>query len=82
MWAATAATAAAVPGTLALAQGPGQGAQRALFNTKAEAEAAARQFNCKGAHRMGNQWMPCASHAGASGQKAKPSPQHSTPVMP
>jgi hypothetical protein len=35
----------------------------AMYATKAEAEAAAKQhFNCSGAHPMGNQWMPCASH--------------------
>ena len=35
----------------------------ALYATKAEAEAAAKQhFNCTGAHQMGNQWMPCATH--------------------
>ena len=34
----------------------------ALFNTKAEAEAAAKNFNCKGAHKMGDQWMPCKNH--------------------
>ncbi len=34
----------------------------ALFNTKAEAEKAAKQFKCKGAHQMGDKWMPCKSH--------------------
>lgn len=35
----------------------------ALYATKAEAEAAAKQhFNCTGAHAMGKQWMPCAAH--------------------
>ena len=34
----------------------------ALFETKAEAEKAAKNFNCTGAHKMGNQWMPCESH--------------------
>ena len=34
----------------------------ALFETKAEAEKAARKFNCKGAHKMGDKWMPCDSH--------------------
>jgi hypothetical protein len=38
-----------------------------MFNTKAEAEAAAKHFNCKGTHKMGNQWIPCASHGKASG---------------
>jgi hypothetical protein len=56
----------------ACAQQAGQGAQKAMFATKAEAEAAAKHFNCKGAHKMGNQWMPCASHGEASGGHASP----------
>ena len=36
---------------------------QALFSTKAEAEKAAKDFNCTGAHRMGDKWMPCKSHA-------------------
>ena len=55
--------------TLALAQQSGGSAPRpALVNTKAEAEAAAKTFHCTGAHQMGRQWMPCASHgSGTSG---------------
>ncbi len=34
----------------------------ALFNTKREAENAAKNFNCTGAHKMGDKWMPCKSH--------------------
>ena len=34
----------------------------ALFKTKVEAEKAAKNFNCTGAHKMGNKWMPCESH--------------------
>ena len=34
----------------------------ALFETKAEAEKAAKDFNCTGAHKMGDQWMPCKTH--------------------
>ena len=34
----------------------------ALFYTRAEAEKAAKNFNCTGAHKMGNKWMPCKSH--------------------
>ena len=34
----------------------------ALFETKAEAEKAAKDFNCTGAHKMGDKWMPCISH--------------------
>ncbi len=40
----------------------------ALYPTQAEAEKAAKlHFNCTGAHRMGNQWMPCAKHGDAHG---------------
>ncbi|WP_094554171.1 hypothetical protein [Synechococcus sp. 1G10] len=56
----------------ASAQHAGQGAQKAMFATKAEAEAAAKQFNYKGAHRMGNLWMPCARHGEASGSHSSP----------
>ena len=35
---------------------------RALFDTRKEAEKAAKDFNCKGAHKMGDQWMPCKTH--------------------
>ena len=34
----------------------------ALFDTKVEAEKAANNFNCTGAHKMGEKWMPCRSH--------------------
>ena len=34
----------------------------ALFETKAEAVKAAKDFNCTGAHKMGDKWMPCKSH--------------------
>ena len=34
----------------------------ALFDTKKEAKAAAKDFNCTGAHRMGDKWMPCRKH--------------------
>ena len=34
-----------------------------LFETKIEAEKAAKDFNCTGTHRMGDKWMPCKSHA-------------------
>ncbi len=36
---------------------------QSLFSTKAEAENAAKNFNCTGAHKMGEKWMPCKSHA-------------------
>ena len=35
---------------------------RAMYPTRSEAEAAAPLFGCKGAHQMGDQWMPCAAH--------------------
>ena len=35
---------------------------KAMYDTKAEAEEAAALFNCKGAHQMGAQWMPCNAH--------------------
>ncbi len=34
----------------------------ALFDTRKEAENAAKDFNCMGAHKMGDKWMPCTSH--------------------
>ena len=34
----------------------------ALFDTRKEAENAAKDFNCRGAHKMGEKWMPCRSH--------------------
>ena len=33
-----------------------------LFNTKEEAEKAASNYGCIGAHKMGNKWMPCKMH--------------------
>jgi hypothetical protein len=36
---------------------------RAMYPTRSEAEAAAPLFGCKGAHQMGDQWMPCAAHS-------------------
>ncbi|WP_254940454.1 DUF3721 domain-containing protein [Cyanobium sp. Morenito 9A2] len=43
------------------------GAAPAVFATQAAAEAAAPRFGCKGAHRMGDTWMPCASHGETRG---------------
>ena len=34
----------------------------ALFESKIEAEKAAKKFGCKGAHKMGKKWMPCEKH--------------------
>ena len=48
-------------------QPSGQAPQKAMFNTKAEAEAAAPAFHCTGAHPMGKQWMPCSNHGAATG---------------
>ena len=33
-----------------------------LFNTKEEAEKAASEYGCIGAHKMSNKWMPCKMH--------------------
>jgi hypothetical protein len=41
-----------------------QGGTKVMFATKSEAEAAARQFNCKGAHNMGETWMSCQEYPG------------------
>lgn len=52
----------------AFAQSPkSTGARPALYATKAEAEKAAKLFHCRGAHPMGDQWMPCARHGEAHG---------------
>ena len=34
----------------------------ALFDTRLEAEKASKNFNCTGAHKMGDKWMACESH--------------------
>ena len=39
----------------------------ALFNSRREAEKAAKEFNCKGAHKMGDKWMPCKKHSDHKG---------------
>ena len=36
--------------------------KQAMFKTKAEAEAAAPDFGCTGAHAMGDMWMVCDQH--------------------
>jgi len=47
---------------------PGRSSRRfgrrpAMYATQAEAEKAAKlPFNCTGAHKVGNQWMPLAEH--------------------
>jgi hypothetical protein len=60
---AIAATQLLTPGAQA-----NSGGVPALYPTKAEAEAAAKKhFNCTGAHPMGKQWMPCATHGQSNG---------------
>ena len=44
--------------------------KQAMFNTKAEAEAAAPGFGCTGAHQMGEMWMVCDKHGEADHQGA------------
>ncbi len=39
-----------------------EGVMPALFETKREALKAAKDFGCTGAHKMGDQWMPCEMH--------------------
>ena len=36
--------------------------KKAMFKTQAEAEAAAPEFGCTGAHQMGEMWMVCEKH--------------------
>ena len=62
----------AAPAAMAAPDPSGQGGTKAMFATKAEAEAAAKQFHCQGAHKMGTMWMPCASHADATGTHSGP----------
>ena len=57
----------AAPAAIAAPDPSGQAGTKAIFATKAEAEAAAKQFHCQGAHKMGDLWMPCASHGAATG---------------
>ena len=46
----------------ALANHHGEQAKQAMFKTQQEAEAAAPEFGCEGAHRMGSMWMVCEKH--------------------
>ena len=57
----------AAPAAVAAPDPSGQAGTKAMFATKAEAEAAAKQFHCQGAHKMGTLWMPCANHGDATG---------------
>ncbi len=36
---------------------------KTIYNSKSEAENAAKNFNCSGAHKMGDKWMPCEKHS-------------------
>ncbi len=50
---------------------------RALFDTREEAAKAAKNFNCTGAHKMDNKWMPCKSHdAHEEGKKHEKHGEH------
>ena len=40
----------------------GEKPKKAMFKTQAEAEAAAPEFGCTGAHQMGEMWMVCEKH--------------------
>ena len=44
---------------------PSDNAVPATYATRAEAEKAAKQFHCTGAHQMGDRWMPCDRHGDA-----------------
>ena len=48
----------------------------ALFDSKREAEKAAQSFNCTGAHKMGNKWMPCATHEAHENSHDKKAKDH------
>lgn len=69
---AVASSLAAAPGVIAAPDPAAPGGTKAMFATKAEAEAAAKQFHCQGAHKMGEMWMPCASHGDATGSHSSP----------
>jgi hypothetical protein len=63
------------PAARAGSSSAGSGAVPALYPTQAEAEAAAPKFGCKGAHRMGTHWMPCAKHP-LGGSTTQPAAGH------
>jgi len=48
----------------------------ALFDTRREALKAAKSFNCTGAHKMGDKWMPCATHELHENANAKQKKNH------
>ena len=49
-------------GSVVSAHEHGGQTKQAMFKTRAEAEAAAAGFGCKGAHPMGEMWMVCEKH--------------------
>ena len=49
----------------------------ALFDTKNQAEKAAKDFGCSGAHKMGNKWMPCDKHSDIESIKTRGHEAHS-----
>ena len=49
---------------------------KAIFSTKEEAEKAAPKFNCSGAHKMGDYWMPCQKNEGTQSNKMHTHHQH------
>tara|TARA_Y100001968_G_C18973104_1_gene533226 strand:+ start:299 stop:532 length:234 start_codon:yes stop_codon:yes gene_type:complete len=51
-----------LPMIIACSKHSNKGPIPALFNTREEAENAAKNFNCEGAHKMGDKWMPCEKH--------------------
>ena len=48
----------------------------ALFDSKREAAKAAKSFNCTGAHKMGNKWMPCSNHEAHKSSQDKNKKDH------
>ena len=68
VWVAAFCLAACAGGdVLAHDHGAGEPKQ-AMFKTRQEAEAAAPDFGCTGAHAMGEMWMVCAKHGQAHPQ--------------
>ena len=50
--------------------------QQAVFNTKKEAQQAAKAFGCTGAHKMGDKWMPCKNHGDIQNHNMKKAHGH------
>ncbi len=51
-----------IGGSVLAADPASSSAKQAMFATKAEAEKAAPQFGCSGAHKIGDFWMVCENH--------------------